>query len=166
MNPTTEETIAQVPTGTKTRTAGGQPDTPPTASSHSATASVHAAMDAACQQACQAIAPAWPLDRSIAVNPHWQRIGLPLRTVAARMALLGGAQVYPARSHFQHAWDTGRIAPQDLRAALAQVVPAEGAGQGIAGCVAALAQPQPSRPLPLLMDLLDTDSATRERARS
>ena len=157
MNPTTEETIAQVPTGTKTRTAGGQPDTPPTASSHSASTSVHAAMDAACQQACQAIAPAWPLDRSIAVNPHWQRIGLPLRTVAARMALLGGAQVYPTRSHFQQAWNSGRISQQDLQAALAQLAPAQRAGLDGQGCVAALNQPQPSRPLPLLMDLLDTD---------
>ena len=27
-------------------------------------------IDAACDQACHAIAPAWPLDRAIAVNPH------------------------------------------------------------------------------------------------
>ena len=30
-------------------------------------------IDAACTQACRAIAPAWPLDRAIAVNPHWER---------------------------------------------------------------------------------------------
>lgn len=120
-------------------------------------ADLHAAMDEACQQACQSIAPAWPLDRSIAVNPHWQRINLPLRTVAARMALLGGAQVYPTRSHFQQAWDTGRISQQDLHAALAQLAPAQRAGLDGPGCVAALGQPHPSRPLPLLMDLLDTD---------
>ena len=113
-------------------------------------------MDQACQSACQAIAPAWPLDKSIAVNPHWQRIGLPVRSVAARLALLGGAQVYPARSHFQQAWDSGRIAPKDLRAALAQVAPGERAGLNEAACVAALAQPHPSQPLPLLTDLLDT----------
>ena len=47
---------------------------------------------------------------------------------AARMALLGGAQVYPTRSHFQHAWDTGRISQQDLHAALAQLAPAQRAG--------------------------------------
>ena len=28
-------------------------------------------IEAACAQACQAIAPAWPLDRAIAVKPHW-----------------------------------------------------------------------------------------------
>ena len=43
-------------------------------------------MEIACDKACQAIAPAWPLDRAIAVNPHWSRIGMPVRRVAARMA--------------------------------------------------------------------------------
>ena len=144
MTHTAEATPAALPTGAKVPLANPQAD-------------LHAAMDAACQQACQSIAPAWPLDRSIAVNPHWQRINLPLRTVAARMALLGGAQVYPARSHFQQAWDTGRISQQDLHAALAQLAPAQRAGLDGPGCVAALGQPHPSRPLPLLMDLLDTD---------
>ena len=54
---------------------------------------LHTAMAEACQQACQAIAPAWPLDRAIAVNPHWARTGIPVRQVAARMAVLGGIQV-------------------------------------------------------------------------
>lgn len=33
----------------------------------------HAAIEQACSQACQAIAPAWPMDRTIAVNPHWSQ---------------------------------------------------------------------------------------------
>ena len=144
MNHTAEATPAALPTSNK-----AHPAVPQTG--------MHAAMNEACQQACQAIAPAWPLDRSIAVNPHWQRIGLPLRTVAARMSLLGGAQVYPTRSHFQQAWASGRISQQDLHAALAQLAPAQRAGLDGPGCVAALGQPHPSRPLPLLMDLLDTD---------
>ncbi|MEG6913968.1 putative inorganic carbon transporter subunit DabA, partial [Pseudomonas aeruginosa] len=49
-------------------------------------------IEQACHQACESIAPAWPLDRAIAVNPHWSRIGMPLRRVAARMAVLGGIQ--------------------------------------------------------------------------
>ena len=60
-------------------------------------ADVHAQIEAACHQACQAIAPAWPLDRAIAVNPHWSRIGMPLRRVAARMAVLASIQS-PGRS--------------------------------------------------------------------
>ena len=39
----------------------------------------YADIERACQEACAAIAPAWPLDRAIAVNPHWSRIGMPVR---------------------------------------------------------------------------------------
>ena len=66
-------------------------------------------IEAACNQACQAIAPAWPLDRAIAVNPHWSRIGMPVRQVAARMAVLGSMAVFPTRSSQQQAWAEGRI---------------------------------------------------------
>ena len=52
----------------------------------------------ACSQVCQAIAPAWPLDRAIAVNPHWLRIGMPVRRVAARMEVLGSIHVFPPRT--------------------------------------------------------------------
>ena len=71
-------------------------------------------MQAACAQACRAIAPAWPLDRAIAVNPHWCRVDMPVRRVAARMAVLGGIQVFPTRRSQQNAWEAGRIAPADL----------------------------------------------------
>ncbi|MCL4763146.1 MAG: DUF2309 family protein, partial [Burkholderiales bacterium] len=50
--------------------------------------SLHERVDAACERACRTIAPAWPLDRAIAVNPHWGRIGRPVREVAARLAVL------------------------------------------------------------------------------
>ncbi len=68
-----------------------------------------AAIEQACHRACQAIAPAWPLDRAIAVNPHWARIGMPVRRVAARMAALGGIQVFPPRDRQMQAWREGRI---------------------------------------------------------
>ncbi|MBU6261329.1 MAG: DUF2309 family protein, partial [Burkholderiales bacterium] len=60
-------------------------------------------IDRACERACGAIAPAWPLDRAIAVNPHWQRIDRPLRRVAARMAVLGGIRVLPPREQLRAA---------------------------------------------------------------
>ncbi|HQQ72006.1 MAG TPA: Na-translocating system protein MpsB, partial [Alicycliphilus sp.] len=71
-------------------------------------------VEAACARACQMIAPAWPLDRAIAVNPHWSRIGMPLRQVAARMAVLGDVQVFPSRPTQQLAWEQGRIDMADL----------------------------------------------------
>jgi len=116
-------------------------------------------IDSACQQACQAIAPAWPLDRSIAVNPHWGRIGLPLPAVAARMALLGGVKVYPSREFFLESWHSGRIRAEDLQQAIAQ----KGGGQRDTQCdalqyQAALTSGDFPSPLPLLMDVLDKDA--------
>ena len=126
--------------------------------------SLHQAIDRACQQACAAIAPSWPLDRAIAVNPHWGRIDRPLHNVAARLSLLGGVQVYPSRQQQRAAWLSGQITPADLQAAIAQLA---GNGHAVPSpqqCVEAL-ESVPNLPaLPLLVDLLDQsqDEHTRE----
>ncbi|MCO5975586.1 YbcC family protein [Ideonella oryzae] len=117
-------------------------------------------VEAACDQACQQFAPVWPLDQSIAVNPHWQRIGLPLRRVAARLAVLAGVQVLPPRALLAQARREGRIQPEDLRAALTL------AGQPVsreAECLQALRAPLGITPLPLLIDTLDDDPRRQER---
>mgnify|MGYP001327199158 CR=1 FL=1 len=124
---------------------------------------LHAAIDQACAQACRAIAPAWPLDRAIAVNPHWSRIGMPVRQVAARMAALGGIQVFPPRKEQQRAWQRGRIRPADLHFALRQLPQAQAQGLTLQQCVAALAAPAPVRQLPLLIDVLDNDALRHQR---
>ena len=85
-------------------------------------------IDAACEKACRAIAPTWPLDRAIAVNPHWERVSLSVRTVAARMAVLGDIRVFPPRVHIRQAWASGRIKAADLDEALAQRPAAQVAG--------------------------------------
>ena len=84
------------------RVASTAPASEPTGMA-GATVDCDSQLDAACDQACEAIAPAWPLDRAIAVNPHWSRIGLPLRQVAARMAVLGDIHVFPTRESQQQA---------------------------------------------------------------
>ena len=114
-------------------------------------------IEAACHQACLAIAPAWPLDRAIAVNPHWSRIGIPVRRVAARMAVLGDIQVFPPRRHQQLAWQEGRISPMDLDHALHQVPEVRSAQLTYMQCLEALGSPLPVRQLPLLIDVLDND---------
>ncbi len=114
-------------------------------------------IETACAQACEAIAPAWPLDRAIAVNPHWGRIGRPLREVAARMAVLGGIRVFPARDYLQQAWAEGRVGEADLEAALRALPAARDAGLQVADCVAALRRPALDHQLPLLIDVLDDD---------
>ena len=115
------------------------------------------AIEAACEQACQAIAPAWPLDRAIAVNPHWERIGQPLRRVAARMAVLGGIQVLPPRQYMQQAWHQGRITAADLAYAVATLPAAQATGLTAPDCVQALSIAPDVPRLPLLIDLLDND---------
>src|SRR5512143_2152485 len=113
---------------------------------------VNARIEEACGQACQAIAPAWPLDRAIAVNPHWSRVGMPVRRVAARMAVLGGIQVFPPRERQQRAWTEGRIDPADLDEALRQLPAARAMGWTPRQCVDALQSGAPVQQLPLLID--------------
>lgn len=118
-----------------------------------------ARVEAACAQACRNIAPAWPLDRAIAVNPHWERIGRSVRQVAARLGVLGGIEVFPPRQTLRQAWSSGRIAPADLHEALAR----HGAGVDASAAEAALARPRALPRLPLLIDVLDDDPRGRSR---
>ena len=120
-------------------------------------------IEAACARACQMIAPAWPLDRAIAVNPHWSRIGMPLRHVAARMAVLGDVQVLPSRLAQQQAWQQGRIVMADLIHAIAQVPAAQAASLSAEQCLHALQHPPAITRLPLLIDVLDADPQRHTR---
>ncbi len=120
-------------------------------------------IEAACERACQAIAPSWPLDRAIAVNPHWERIGQPLRQVAARMAVLGGIQVLPPRQYMQQAWREGRIGAADLAYALTTLPAAQAAGLTATDCLQALSAAPDAPRLPLLIDLLDNDPKRHNR---
>ena len=120
-------------------------------------------IEAACARACQMIAPAWPLDRAIAVNPHWSRIGMPLRHVAARMAVLGDVQVLPSRLTQQQAWQQGRIVMADLIHAIAQVPAAQAASLSAEQCLHALQHPPAITRLPLLIDVLDADPQRHTR---
>ncbi len=116
---------------------------------------VQARIETACEQACTSIAPAWPLDRAIAVNPHWARVAMPVRQVAARMAVLGGIDVFPSRSYVQQAWREGRIIEIDLAYALHTLDTAREARLTTAGCVDALNFPPRIIGSPLLIDVLD-----------
>ncbi|MGK5024269.1 YbcC family protein [Janthinobacterium sp. RB2R34] len=116
-----------------------------------------------CNQACQAIAPAWPLDRAIAVNPHWSRIGMPVRRVAARMAVLGAIHVFAPREQLRRAWQTGRISAADLAQALQQLPEAQAAGMTPEQCVNILHTNSQLRQLPLLIDVLDNDPKRHAR---
>jgi uncharacterized protein YbcC (UPF0753/DUF2309 family) len=117
--------------------------------------SMETRIETAGEQACAAIAPAWPLDRAIAVNPHWARVSRPVREVAARMAVLGGIDVFPSRSYVQQAWREGRITEPDLAYALRTLDAAREARLTAEQCVAALIDAPHITRLPLLIDVLD-----------
>lgn len=54
----------------------------------------HALADAVAQ-ACDRIAPSWPLDRFIAVNPHWGWIDRSIEETAAAVGVLAGMRLLP-----------------------------------------------------------------------
>lgn len=63
--------------------------------------------------ACQRIAPTWPLDQLIAVNPWWELRQLPIEETAARLAALGKVRCLMPKTHFQQVWRK-RIQPAHL----------------------------------------------------
>lgn len=71
------------------------------------------------ERACARIAPTWPLDRFIAVNPFWGLLHTPLPEVAAKLQALSGAQLLMPRAWYKQAYDQGRLRDVHLRAACA-----------------------------------------------
>jgi uncharacterized protein YbcC (UPF0753/DUF2309 family) len=105
----------------------------------------------AAEAACARIAPTWPLDRFIAVNPLWERIDRPVAAVAADQAVLAGARLTMGRDYYRRAWMDGRLGDADLAEAIAEAN-ADVTPQAL---VRALdAERFPAR-LPLLVDALD-----------
>jgi uncharacterized protein YbcC (UPF0753/DUF2309 family) len=74
----------------------------------------------AAERACARIAPTWPLDRLIAVNPFWPRTDKPLPRVAGELAALSGAHLLMPRQWYAEEWRAGRIRSEHLREALAE----------------------------------------------
>lgn len=74
----------------------------------------------AAERACARIAPSWPLDRFIAVNPFWSRTDKPLPQVAGELASLSGARLLMPRAWYAAEWRAGRLRPEHLREAIAQ----------------------------------------------
>ncbi|MEA2749221.1 MAG: uncharacterized protein QOI41_3364, partial [Myxococcales bacterium] len=71
-------------------------------------------------RACDSIAPTWPLDRFIAVNPFWSRTDEPLPRVAGELAALSGARLLMPRAWYAAEWRAERLRPEHLREAIAQ----------------------------------------------
>jgi uncharacterized protein YbcC (UPF0753/DUF2309 family) len=114
----------------------------------------------AIEDAIGAIAPNWPLDRQIAVNPYWGFIDRTFEQAAATLHRLVGSRFTLAPSEYLRAWCAGEITQAGLGRALAE----RGASMTLETAVAALQIHRPlCRGLPLLSDILD-ERATPDAA--
>lgn len=68
--------------------------------------------------ACQRIAPAWPLHRSIAVNPYWGWIDRPIAEAAAGFGSVTGGTLTMPREWFRGQHRAGRLGDADILRAI------------------------------------------------
>ena len=116
------------------------------------------ALHDAINRATGSIAPTWPLDRMIAVNPYWEQVGNHFNQVADRQATLAGSSMTLPLTYYQKRWIDGTIKPVHLQQALAEAVSdsANSAELTLQQAVAGLNQTEKAPvPPPLLGDTLD-----------
>lgn len=69
---------------------------------------------AAIRTASDLIAPTWPLDQWIAVNPWWEQRHKPFKDVASHLAALSQINCLPSKTYFESLW-MERIQPEHLQ---------------------------------------------------
>ena len=82
------------------------------------------AIETVVRAACARVAPLWPLERFVAVNPYVGLADLTFEDAAARLAAAGGVRTTMPVAYYLDLVDTGRIGTDDLAAALAAAGPA------------------------------------------
>jgi uncharacterized protein YbcC (UPF0753/DUF2309 family) len=102
-------------------------------------------------RACDRIAPSWPLDRLIAVNPWWGYVDAPIERAAAELTALSGATPLMPRAWYRAQWEAGRFAERHLARAIADA----GSERSVGDLLDALARDEP----PAARWLLMTDAA-------
>jgi hypothetical protein len=98
------------------------------------------------------IAPAWPLDRLIAVNPYWGLVGTSFDETARTLARLAGSPMVMPVDYYLVAWKQGDIAKADLDQAIAETGAPITPQQLVDALEGDSFQPQPP---PLLSDQID-----------
>ena len=125
--------------------------TAPEAPAHPAIADIDAA--------CARIAPTWPLDQFIAVNPYWGWREQSARQAASTLGTLAGTRLTMPRSWFRSEWEAGRLTRQHLNA----VASAHGDPTLAEVAEAALDDPDTEIPrLPFVTDLRDDGPGPRK----
>ena len=77
-----------------------------------------AQLEPSVNQACQRIAPTWPLDQFIAVNPYWGFVEKPIALAARHLAQLSGTPLVMPRAFYRSEWQAGRLTQAHLQAAI------------------------------------------------
>ena len=72
------------------------------------------------ERACSRIAPTWPLDRFIAVNPFWPLTHRPISEVAGELLALSGGEMLMPRQWYAEEWRAKRLRVEHLREAIAE----------------------------------------------
>jgi hypothetical protein len=72
------------------------------------------------RSSCQKIAPVWPLESFVAVNPYLGMIAKDFGTVADRLRRVAGASMTMPTEFYLDALDRGRVSMDDVQAALAE----------------------------------------------
>lgn len=110
-----------------------------------------ATVTVAAERACRRIAPLFPLQSFVAVNPFLGIAEKPLEDAAALMGRVAGARLTMPRSYYREALASGRLTVEDIRAALAAAGGDAGGFADAAAMVAELRAPaaEAASPAPL-----------------
>jgi uncharacterized protein YbcC (UPF0753/DUF2309 family) len=123
-------------------------------------AAFDSSLESAVAAACGRIAPTWPLDRFIAVNPYWGWIERPFEQVAGDLRRFAGSPLAMPHRYYRDAWRRGEIGPDDLSAAIEE----SGTGETVERLSALIEQTEaePSG-LPLPSEIADARSGEVHR---
>jgi uncharacterized protein YbcC (UPF0753/DUF2309 family) len=110
------------------------------------------ALTQAIEAATRSIAPSWPLDRMIAVNPYWGQVHESFQKAAYTQARLAGSSMTMSLAYYRDAWTRNEITPEDLEKAISESHVDTTSRQ----LIEALDDEPPwPKPLPLLSDQID-----------
>ncbi len=133
----------------------------PLASSASPAAAVTEALAQHIDAACARVAPTWPLDQFIAVNPYWGWVDQPIEAVAGALGTLAGSRLTLPRTWFQVEWAAGRLTQAHLVAAAECAVLPEGEAQTGADALPVLCPAQVNALVRELVQALEPASAAQ-----
>ena len=108
------------------------------------------------------VAPTWPLDEFIAVNPYWGWVGRPMPEAAAALGILAGTRLTMPRAWFREQWAAGRVERRHLQAAVEAAGASDSSEAQVQLLVAALDGTSPALArLALVTDLRDAGARPR-----